>query len=103
MTLWPQMLYNAALRKRLLHAVGLPSTQEIWMMRRAGCVVFLFLAALTAGMSSDGCSVVVPGVTPRSAPPLTSEVSPVNSRLITLSADVSQYPDARTINWDFGD
>src|SRR5947207_4363533 len=72
-------------------------------MRRAGCVAFLLLAGLTAGMSSDGCSAVVPGVTARSAPQLTSEVSPDNPRFITLSADVSQYPDARTINWDFGD
>src|SRR5262249_8649595 len=78
------------------------------MVRRTGVhrivsIGLLLVSSISAGMSSDGCSTTVPGVTPRSAPDVTAEVTPENAHVVTLLVDLKQYPDARTVNWDFGD
>lgn len=68
---------------------------------RAGLVLLALGLAGCNGAPNAGLP--IPPIPGRPNPMITAQPDANNGRIVTLRADISDYPDARTLNWDFGD
>ena len=71
-------------------------------MRLSTCALLLTLG-LAAGMTADGCNFNGLPERVRPSPPFSAEASVDQPGVVTLTLDLSFYPEALLVNYDFGD
>jgi cyclophilin family peptidyl-prolyl cis-trans isomerase/chitodextrinase len=73
-------------------------------MNRATILCLIGGMSVMLGMSGQGCLVTSPVSPADPAPPAIIPVNPTDATLQrTFSVDLRDYPQTKTINWDFGD
>ncbi|HPF41474.1 MAG TPA: PKD domain-containing protein [Phycisphaerae bacterium] len=74
-------------------------------MQKRYALTLLIGLSFSMGMSTDGCNTSGPGTSfDLRQPPAVLATSPAaDTRLRRIEVDLRDYPDAHTINWEFGD